>query len=125
VVITPERILSEYEKTQASQPMDEMAEVCRRGMGYQVIVRILSGDHIPPHAHALDMDENKLGKFLLDTPCPQKATDVIDYQPESAGYIPIHIKTKITDWANGCDNKFGIQNWDGAMYVWNILNPDN
>jgi hypothetical protein len=80
-------------------------------------VTIKTPDHLPPHAHVMDLKTGKkeIGQFLIPKSMPRKMADIQDYKQgvtdEMRGYI--------FNWLRAPHDALPkITNWDALLVVW-------
>lgn len=103
--------------------INEMADICRQSDGEGIIIRIINGDHKPPHTHIIDYQKGKKYKMRIDTPMPNSNSDLIflgEEPDEKSG-----IKTTIVKWASKINPRARkYLNWEFLLVQWDIFgNP--
>jgi hypothetical protein len=100
------------------QKFDEMAiqPVSSDGeLPFKVAVK--TPDHLPPHAHVMDIKTGKkeIGQFLIPKNMPQKVEDIKDYKQG----ITDEMRDGIFNWLKSPHKVLPqITNWDALLVVW-------
>lgn len=106
----------------------EMATVCSKKDGYDIIIEVYSDDHgtlgdrtSPAYAHLKSTDGNYLGKFAITIQPPRAERYV--YDCDKNHYISSEYKDKIVEWVKYKYRGEEISNWSALKLSWNILHP--
>jgi hypothetical protein len=100
------------------QKFDEMAiqPVSSDGeLPFKVAVK--TPDHLPPHAHVMDIKTGKkeIGQFLIPKKLPDKVEDIKDYKQG----ITDEMRKAIFRWLKAPHEALPkITNWDALLVVW-------
>lgn len=103
------------------QPLNEMATVCPKRLGYGFILRIFSDDHEPAHMHMIGLDGKEITRVVLSSKIPSKIDDIQEYPRDPK--INNEQKKDILNWAKG-KSKLGFNNWLYSMETWNTYQED-
>jgi hypothetical protein len=80
-------------------------------------IAIKSPDHLPPHAHVMDLKTGKkeIGQFLIPKNLPQKAEDIKDYKQG----ITDEMRNDIFHWLKSPHEAAPeVTNWRALLIVW-------
>lgn len=107
--------------------LNEMATVCKKTDGYEMIIEVYSRDHgimgdktRPAHAHVKSISGEYLGQFAITKDPPSSSYYVIDHDKKKG--IPAFYKGKIARWSKA-RHKSGTTNWKHLKAVWDDLHP--
>jgi hypothetical protein len=102
------------------QQLDEMA-ICVVSSLKELLFRVAikTPDHLPPHAHVMDLKTGKveLGQFLISSSLPQKPEDIKDYKQG----ISDEMRLAIFKWAGAHHEVMKMaKNWEFLWGVWKM-----
>jgi len=107
--------------TMSETPIDEMAYVCKRGDGYQIIIEVRSSnEHGVPHAHVRTVDGSKSGVIKITDSKPNTQDDVTVL----SGVVDGQMKGRVIEWAKGVTKRKRLPNWSHLVETWYSLRPD-
>jgi hypothetical protein len=120
--------IKEEPLTEEFQLLNEMASVCQKADGYDMIIEVYARDHglmgnktRPAHAHVKSLSGEYQGKFAITKEPPSSGYYVIDCDKKKE--IPAFYKSKIAGWAKARDKETGSLNWKILIKFWNGLHP--
>jgi len=111
----------------------EMATVCQRKDGYDMILEIYSDDHgvlfdkeNPAHVHVKDLNKNLLGKFAITKERPKHSDYIFDcyHKDGKLVIIPTEYKRKIVDWSADSSPVTGTNNWKIIIDTWRLFHSE-
>jgi len=104
-------INEELSNEMAIKPVSTKAD----NLPFRIVIK--TPDHLPPHAHVLDLKTGKIDiyQFLLKENSPKAPADIKDYK----GTLSDEQKQLICDWANRRNRKFPkFTNWELLLANW-------
>jgi len=110
--------------------LQEMAPVCHKTDGYQLVIEVYSNDHgvigdrtNPAHAHLKNSSGKYLGKFAITQQPPRSPEYVFDVDKNQT--IPDEYKHKIVNWATKPSPKYDkddmVSNWSALKAQWRVF----
>jgi hypothetical protein len=98
----------------------DIATVCSKRDGFEMIIRVYPSDYDPPRAYIYDLDNNNLGCILIEDKIYNSFEDINSYKEEITG----ELKKKIFDWGNALHRGHKITNFNVMVFSWDILNTE-